>query len=129
MLLAIDLYICYVYTCSGDVETGSKLHVFKGTRPLKKRKGGRGKGGAAGGGGGGKEKDGRELLVGHHGHVLALAISSDGKYLVSSRFHVTNYVHTHTHTHTHTILVHKSLSLVQFWSIKVLVRSNFGPFH
>ena len=57
--------------------------MFKGAKPPKKGKGGRVKGGGIRGGGG-KDEDGREPSVGHHGHVLALAISSDGKYLVSS---------------------------------------------
>jgi ribosomal RNA-processing protein 9 len=49
----------------GDVETGKKLHRFNGTK-LKKYK---------------KEKT--VNADGHTGHVLAVAVSSDGNYLVS----------------------------------------------
>lgn len=38
-------------------------------------------------------RKGVEGVVGHRGHVMALAVSSDGKFLVSETHH-TNFVHT-----------------------------------
>lgn len=46
---------------SGDVESGKKLHIIPGGR-----------------------KGTEDRHVGHTAHILCMAISSDGKYLVSS---------------------------------------------
>ena len=62
---------------AGDVASGMKLHVFGNQKRRRKGKGRRGR------------ERGRveEVLgkdtVGHSGYVLALAVSSDGAYLVS----------------------------------------------
>lgn len=50
---------------AGDVDSGKKVVVFPGRR----------------GGGKGEKESGK--TVGHTGHILALAVSSDGKFLVS----------------------------------------------
>ena len=54
---------------TGSVATGKKEVVFSGHRK------------------------GVEGVVGHRGHVMALAVSSDGKFLVSETHHM-NFVHT-----------------------------------
>ena len=63
---------CYLQpppTPTGSVETGRKEVVFSGHRK------------------------GVEGVIGHKGHVMALAVSSDGKFLVSEIDHTTS-VHT-----------------------------------
>ena len=75
------IFWCCLWPHTGDVESGCKLYVFKGQRRRSqgRRKGRRG-GKAVGGGGTSEDRE----AVGHSGHVLALAISSDGKYLVGN---------------------------------------------
>ena len=71
---------------SGDIASGAKLHVFRGQKRRKrgsKREGrerGREKGKGRGRGG---ERVVEGGTVGHVGYILALAVSSDGTYLVS----------------------------------------------
>ena len=55
-----------VHTFAGNIETGRKEVIFSGHRK------------------------GIEGVVGHKGHVMALAVSSDGKFLVSELHHVTS---------------------------------------
>ena len=62
--------------CStGDLKTFKKVYTFKSQK--RKRKG------REGGRGGRKRAAVDEGVVGHSGYVLALAVSSDGVYLVS----------------------------------------------
>ena len=60
---------CPPTPCTGNAATGKKEVVFSGHRK------------------------GVEGVVGHKGHVMALAVSSDGKFLVSDTHHTT-CVHT-----------------------------------
>ena len=64
------MYI-HVVGATGDLESGTKVHVIKGCL-RKQREGNRRKGG--------REKS---STAGHVGCVLALAVSSDGRFLVS----------------------------------------------
>ena len=68
-----NMYVSIPCTCiptpTGSVATGKKEVVFSGHRK------------------------GVEGVVGHRGHVMALAVSSDGKFLVSETHHM-NFVHT-----------------------------------
>ena len=63
---------------AGDLESGVKVHVFK-CQKRRKREGKRG------GRGRGRERDD---TPGHAGCVLGLAVSSDGKFLVSVTFDI-----------------------------------------
>ena len=62
----------------GDLENAKKVHVLKNQRQRRRVKG---EGKLKAGGRGRKEVDGE--TVGHVGCVLALAVSTDGTYLVS----------------------------------------------
>ena len=64
-----------IFPIVGDFESGTKLHVFKGQKRLGR---GKGKGKREG------RRRGEDVeTVGHVGYVLALAVSSDGAFLVS----------------------------------------------
>ena len=59
---------------SGDLESGAKVHVFKGLKRGKREQRGRGR----------KSVIDSHGTPGHSGCVLAIAVSSDEKFLVSS---------------------------------------------
>lgn len=68
----VQCNIIRILLLAGDAMKGTKLHVFRGKKRRRKR--------------GGKEREGHSVeegIVGHVGYILALAVSSDGTYLVS----------------------------------------------
>ena len=65
----VQCNIILILLIPGDAVKGTKLHVFRGKKRRRKRDG--------------KEREGHSVEVGHVGYILALAVSSDGTYLVS----------------------------------------------
>ena len=65
----VQCFIIGISLLPGDAVKGTKLHVFRAKKRRRKRDG--------------MEREGQSVEEGHVGYILALAVSSDGTYLVS----------------------------------------------
>lgn len=65
----VQCFIIGISLLAGDAVKGTKLHVFRGKKRRRKRDG--------------MKREGQSVEEGHVGYILALAVSSDGTYLVS----------------------------------------------